>query len=1151
MDSRTVLDYALFQLTPTRTRCDLVIFSGKKSEKIASGLLEPFLCHLKSAKDQISKGGYSILLKPTSADASPWLTKAILERFVKFVSTPEVLERVVTIEREINQIESSNEQVNGAQGTPATDGDFRFSVAPFKSKSETNGDNDAEAEENPRIHLQRVLESRKAMLKKEQAMAYARALVAGFEMDYIYDLVSFSEAFGALRLREACINFIELCNKKNNDKIWLDEVAAMQSSYLGMPGTIFNGENNDLFPTGPAKSSASDSGEGTENGLPSEFNLQQRERAAQSPTWQNNHSQYMQNPMFQRPPPYPGYIFPGMQAPPSHYPGNLPSWPVNFHDTGMYLDRNIKDSKRYKSSNKKKEGNVNRARRHGTKSEGEEIDQSSSGSDSSDEQDYEAALSPNERIHNKKHNRKSSRKVVIRNINYIASATNEESGSDSDSSSSDEDEYVDADSIKLEVEAAVGSLKKQHRSTTKKNKARDDSKKASNKSKNAFDVANAGTSHSEEESKGGNWDIFQNLLMKDSDSSNNVTGLKDIQFREEYSIGKGNSDKKLNKPKHASEDFLLTERSSRNRVQGSDVKFEGEEIFHGAIKRTKDEDLLMPSREGGGYYSQSARFGTESSIIKTTKEEDLIISGKRELSSNPGGSIDHNIFRGEQISNHFQDGENKRDVLSDDSFMVQSRPLDGPLQSQPKADIFMVSGVVGANQSGNSMHGKVEARTFSEPEDFSMMLGHSSASEQVVNARAPHIDHGNDISLYETVGIQSKTESEPRDTIDATPLQNGKSNNIKSSKGQGRKVAGKEPKSKAPNGLLSRSKSDIPLRSKISTAGSTRGKSDKEEEKRKKMEELLIQRQKRIAERSAAKGVTQEIPKKHTRESKKSSSANGKTNKLQAPTVENKTSRKPVMKSSTIDRLATARTTNKQSSTESKVGQNRKPSSKVNPSMAPSSLKKTNTTQERQDKINPSDKKTGTNPSRSTSNGQGKDSKGATPVISDESRRAEGTQTERKNSNEDFGTDTVLHTVTSVENRELITVSTTDATEEKNSIQIIPDKDTPLPLKDSSMPKEKQLNANDDCVGSAPDIAVHPSVENNLKSALSNSNERGAEKKKLSFSPEISVMNISTPPSDSEASPQLMHSRKKWNNGEISPKIPKGFRKLIFFGRRS
>lgn len=32
-------------------------------------------------------------------------------------------------------------------------------------------------------------------------MAYARALVAGFEMDYIDDLISFSDAFGAVRLR--------------------------------------------------------------------------------------------------------------------------------------------------------------------------------------------------------------------------------------------------------------------------------------------------------------------------------------------------------------------------------------------------------------------------------------------------------------------------------------------------------------------------------------------------------------------------------------------------------------------------------------------------------------------------------------------------------------------------------------------------------------------------------------------------------------------------------------------------------------------------------------------------------------------------------------------------------------------------------------
>lgn len=52
---------------------------------------------------------------------------------------------------------------------------------------------------------------------------------------------------------------MELCNKKNDDKIWMDEVAAMQASYFRTSGIILAGENNDPCQTGPAKSSASDS----------------------------------------------------------------------------------------------------------------------------------------------------------------------------------------------------------------------------------------------------------------------------------------------------------------------------------------------------------------------------------------------------------------------------------------------------------------------------------------------------------------------------------------------------------------------------------------------------------------------------------------------------------------------------------------------------------------------------------------------------------------------------------------------------------------------------------------------------------------------------------------------------------------------------
>ncbi|PSS23897.1 Exodeoxyribonuclease 7 large subunit like, partial [Actinidia chinensis var. chinensis] len=107
MKSSTRLDSAIFQLTPTRTRCDLLITANGKTEKIASGLLNPFLAHLKTAQDQIDKGGYSILLEPEPGSDRTWFTKGTVERFVRFVSTPEILERVYTLESEILQIDEA------------------------------------------------------------------------------------------------------------------------------------------------------------------------------------------------------------------------------------------------------------------------------------------------------------------------------------------------------------------------------------------------------------------------------------------------------------------------------------------------------------------------------------------------------------------------------------------------------------------------------------------------------------------------------------------------------------------------------------------------------------------------------------------------------------------------------------------------------------------------------------------------------------------------------------------------------------------------------------------------------------------------------------------------------------------------------------
>ncbi|KAL8046527.1 hypothetical protein ABFX02_08G183200 [Erythranthe guttata] len=987
MDSRTLLDYALFQLTPTRTRCDLVIFAGKKSEKIASGLLEPFVSHLKSAKDQIFKGGYSITLKPASPnDDSSWFTKATLERFVRFVSTPEVLERFVTIEREIDQIETSiesNDHVNGS--VFIQDKDPKIPFAPSKSKVESGGSGDAEAGEKPKVRLQRVLESRKAILKKEQAMAYARALVAGFEMVYIHDLVSFGDAFGALRLREACINFMELCKKKNDDKIWMDEVAVMQASYM---------ETSGLIVAGLTRHPSLDSSE--DNVLPTESNLQQNEGGTKLPIRPHHLPPYMQNaqshPMFQQ---MPHYMFPGV-APP-HYP-----WPANFEDSGMYLDRDIEDKRRQKSVNKKREKH---AKTRNSDESVVETNLSISTSDtSSDEQESEGQI----RNKKKQNNKRSSRKVVIRNINYIASRRNEEGSGDSDSS----------------------------------------------EQKNASSKENLVTKISEEE-KNGNWDMLQNLLLKDSDSNSTDKGSKNIQFQEEGKFSY--VDKKLDKSRYASDDFLFNERSVGNGVKKTSVEFEGGKVVN---RSSKDEELLIPTRgEGEHHLQQNARFSDGYSVAKTRKEEDWI------MRSNKTETPTKNIFNGDQAyNNHIPIGKNKRDILLDDSFMVQSRLLDS---SRPNADVIMVSDILGSNQSNVDE----AASKFYEPEELYMIRRNDSSAE---------VDYGKkDISLVDTV--VGPTEK-PRHSFDAKMIGDGSANSIKTIKESAKKVGGKELK----KSNLGRSKSDTPSRSKISSGGSTTNKSkaEKEEEKRKKMEELVIQRQKRIAERSAAKGtvVTPETSRRSSKE-KSFSTKNDKALKPQPQIIENKKTQKPVMKNSTIDRLAASRTTTKQSSNESKVGQTKKlPTSK----MATSSLKKT--------KAKTPDSKPSTNDPKTT-------------LISDKSA----------NRDEDFGiVNKVLQTVTSVEKREA---------------NVIPEKE----------------------LGSSKDISMQ------MENIKGNSEDRvelsipGNEKKKISFSPEIYVVGpTSTPPPNEETNDQeTIHSRKKWNNGESSPKVPKGFRRLLLFGRRN
>lgn len=62
----------------------MIISANGKEEKIASGLLNPFLAHLKTAQEQMAKGGYSIVLEPEPGSDGTWFTKDTMERCVLF-----------------------------------------------------------------------------------------------------------------------------------------------------------------------------------------------------------------------------------------------------------------------------------------------------------------------------------------------------------------------------------------------------------------------------------------------------------------------------------------------------------------------------------------------------------------------------------------------------------------------------------------------------------------------------------------------------------------------------------------------------------------------------------------------------------------------------------------------------------------------------------------------------------------------------------------------------------------------------------------------------------------------------------------------------------------------------------------------------------
>ncbi|KAM4099668.1 hypothetical protein ACJW30_05G008800 [Castanea mollissima] len=224
MKSDMPLDYAVFQLSPKRSRCELFVSSDGNTEKLASGLVKPFVTHLKVAEEQVALAVQSIKLEVEKRrNAETWFTKGTLERFVRFVSTPEVLELVNTYDAEMSQLEAAQKiysQRAGDQNSGALGGD---------------GIGTAGAADATKKELLRAIDVRLVAVRQDLTTACARASAAGFNPDSVSELHHFANRFGAHRLNEACTKFMTLCQRRpdliiNTWKPGVDDTAVRSST---------------------------------------------------------------------------------------------------------------------------------------------------------------------------------------------------------------------------------------------------------------------------------------------------------------------------------------------------------------------------------------------------------------------------------------------------------------------------------------------------------------------------------------------------------------------------------------------------------------------------------------------------------------------------------------------------------------------------------------------------------------------------------------------------------------------------------------------------------------------------------------------------------------------------------------------------------
>ncbi|GBG85070.1 hypothetical protein CBR_g39533 [Chara braunii] len=233
-------------------RFDLFVYGHDgANERIAYGFVQPYILHLQEAERQYSDSQRrSLILDPCkrlrdgsaaeallqhnyncvetyngasieearppvesgghhSPDVAPggetWFTKKTMERFVRFVLNPEILERVVGMNEEVLRLEEAIKGLSSGAEEYAGEEDQSERQTIGVDLSSNQEGHDASPnflhKLSDRMLKRRVLQKRRLVLQREYALAAGRARAAGFGVETVQALLAFAECFEANRLR--------------------------------------------------------------------------------------------------------------------------------------------------------------------------------------------------------------------------------------------------------------------------------------------------------------------------------------------------------------------------------------------------------------------------------------------------------------------------------------------------------------------------------------------------------------------------------------------------------------------------------------------------------------------------------------------------------------------------------------------------------------------------------------------------------------------------------------------------------------------------------------------------------------------------------------------------------------------------------------